>query len=94
MKKIIFLFAIIIVSTFAGNGVPGFTEGNGTAAKFSGPRGITIDVQGNIYVGDAPNNRIRKITPCSMVSTRAGNGVFGYAIYPAIPINLSNAFSN
>jgi DNA-binding beta-propeller fold protein YncE len=94
MKKIIFLFAIIMVSTFAGNGVPGFIEGSGTDAKFSGPRGIRIDAQGNIYVAAATNNRIWKITPSAMVSTRAGNGVFGYAIYPAVPVNLSNVFSH
>lgn len=50
-----------IVSTVAGNGIPGFAEGSGRNAEFRFPTGIEIDKAGNIYVADSGNNRIRKI---------------------------------
>jgi sugar lactone lactonase YvrE len=49
----------------------GNQDGTGTAARFSGPVGITIDASGNLYVTDA-GTRIRKITPAGVVSTLAG----------------------
>jgi sugar lactone lactonase YvrE len=66
------------VTTFAGNGAAGFANGQGAAASFSQPGGITTDSQGNVYVSDSFNNVIRKITPDGTVSTFAGNGNIGY----------------
>jgi len=66
------------VSTFAGNGSAGFADGNGTSAQFNSPFGIDIDRDGNIYVADYDNHRIRKITPDGLVSTLAGNGNQGF----------------
>ncbi len=63
-----------IVSTFAGNGVAGSTDGTGTAAKFNWPSGLTIDQSGNIYVADLFNFKVRKITPAGVVTTFAGTG--------------------
>lgn len=64
------------VSTIAGNGVYGFADGNGTAAKFGNPYGLTIDPAGNLYITDFYNNRVRKIANDAnhTVSTIAGSG--------------------
>lgn len=62
------------VTTFAGNGTAGLVDGVGTNARFNGPTGVTFDKDGNLYVTDARNNRIRIITPAGAVSTIAGTG--------------------
>lgn len=66
------------VSTFAGSGGTGFQDGQGTAARFNEPCGLTIDAQGNLYVADRSNHAIRKVTSAGLVSTFAGNGGSGY----------------
>lgn len=67
-----------VVSTLAGSGAAGFAEGQGALASFNEPAGIAVDSQGNVYVGDYQNQRIRKITSTGLVSTLAGNGSTGY----------------
>ncbi len=68
-----------LVTTLAGRTLPGAANGRGTAASFLHPTGITIGYQGNIYVADAGNNRIRVISPDGWVSTFAGKGLPGSA---------------
>jgi DNA-binding beta-propeller fold protein YncE len=50
------------VSTFAG-GSSGCSDGVGLEAQFNCPVGVTIDEAGNLFVTDAYNNSIRKVTP-------------------------------
>ncbi len=61
------------ITTLAGMvGVPGTDDGIGTAARFNSPQSLTIDLAGNIYVGDGENSTIRKITSAGVVTTLAG----------------------
>jgi len=61
-----------VVSTLAGNGTPGFTNAQGSAAQFNNPTGVAVDAGGNVYVADKGNHIIRKITPAGEVTTLAG----------------------
>jgi sugar lactone lactonase YvrE len=68
-----------VVTTLAGKSTKGSADGKGTAASFNHPDGITIDKNGNVYIADVGNNKIRKITPDGMVSTFTGSKIHGSA---------------
>lgn len=64
-----------VVTTLAGSGSMGYVDGNGSAASFKFPSGITADSAGNVYVADTDNQVMRKITPAGDVTTVAGGGI-------------------
>jgi hypothetical protein len=66
--------AVGTISTFAGNGHPGFS-GDGAAASnamFNSPRALAIDPQGNLFVVDYWNIRVRRIAPDGTITTVEG----------------------
>lgn len=68
-----------IISTVAGNGQPGYSSDGvaATASKLGEPAAVAVDSAGNFYIADTWNNRIREVTTAGIISTVAGNGVFG-----------------
>ncbi len=81
------------VSTIAGSGIEGFLDGDASVAQFDQPSSVAVDVDGNIYVADLLNNRIRKISATGVVSTLAGNGIAGYADGPGNNAEFNGPFS-
>ena len=63
-----------VVTTLAGSGSVGSTDGTGTAASFFQPIGVALDSLGNVYVADYGNGLIRKITQAGVVTRFAGTG--------------------
>jgi sugar lactone lactonase YvrE len=68
-----------MVSTVAGDGIPGSLDGAAPGARFQVPSGLAIDASGNIFSGDVGVPRLRRIGTDGNVSTLAGSGGFGYA---------------
>jgi sugar lactone lactonase YvrE len=70
-----------VISTVAGNNTNGWSGDGGPAiaASLSSPESVAVDGPGNLYIADAGNNRIRKVTPAGIISTIAGTGVSGFS---------------
>ena len=66
------------VITIAGTGVLGSLDGSISVATFNYPSSIVEDSQGNLFVCDQSNHKIRKIDTNGIVSTFAGTGVGGF----------------
>lgn len=60
------------VYTLAGGARAGYHDASGTSALLNLPTGLTADGEGNLYVSDTGNNRIRKIDAKGTVTTFAG----------------------
>lgn len=71
------------VTTFAGSGVQGYTDGVSSIAQFGGGGYMCIDDSSNLYVADYSNEVIRKIDTLGNVSTFAGSGIEGNSDGPA-----------
>ena len=75
-----------VVTTLAGSaGAPGFTDGTGAVARFSSPRGITSDIlpggsslTPTLFVADAGNHAVRRVSASGATTTLAGSGAPGF----------------
>ncbi|MFF6952812.1 RICIN domain-containing protein [Streptomyces iakyrus] len=69
------------ISTVAGTGAAGFGGDNGPAAsaQLNCPREIAVDAAGAVYITDAGNHRVRKVTADGKISTFAGTGTAGFS---------------
>ncbi len=70
-----------IIHTLAGTGTQGYSgdHGEANAATLSRPRGLAVDGTGAVYVADAGNNRVRRISVDGVITTVAGTGEAGYS---------------
>ncbi len=67
-----------LISTLAG--APRLSDGGpATAAPLRTPIAVAVDAQGNLYIADEDDNRIRKVDPSGIISTYAGTGIPGYS---------------
>jgi uncharacterized protein (TIGR03437 family) len=68
------------ITTVAGTGQPGYSgdEGAATAADLYQPAGAAVDDNGDIFISDTANNRIRQVTPDGVIHTIAGTGAASY----------------
>jgi len=86
------------VTTLAGlAGQTGSIDGSGSAARFNGPEGVTLDGSGNLYVADSGNRAIREITPAGLVTTISSNASllpypFGVALDGSGDLYVSNIY--
>lgn len=83
LRKVV--IATGMVTTVAGvAGSPGFADGTGSSALLYYPYGMTSDGEGNIYVGDLDNHRVRKFTVASqsMTTVVGAPGNFGVVLGP------------
>lgn len=67
-----------LISTFAGSASNG-DNGAATLAILTQAEGIAGDSAGNLYVADAAQHRIRKITRAGVITTFAGTGIAGFS---------------
>ena len=66
--------------TIVAGGLGGGFDGDGgpaTAAQLGEPTGVATDSQGNLFIADRDNNRIRKVSPDGTITTVAGTGDYG-----------------
>ena len=69
-----------VITTIAGKGTQGFAGDNGPAitAFLNRPLDVAADTAGNVYIADYNNSRIRRVAANGVITTVAGDGLFGF----------------
>jgi RHS repeat-associated protein len=70
-----------IITTYAGNGIQGYSGDNGPAqsAELSSPQGISLNSTGDLFIADSGNSRVREVFAATgLIATVAGTGTYGY----------------
>ncbi len=82
-----------VISTIAGTGGYGFRGDGGpaTAALLSIASWAAADTNGNVYIADSDNNRLRRVAPNGTISTVAGSGSFSFSGDTGVAINAEIA---
>ena len=81
------------LTTVAGSDLVG-DGGSAAAAQVAQPEGMVVDPAGNLYIADAANHRVRKVTPGGDIGTVAGNGHPGFSgdNGPAVAAQLNQPY--
>ncbi len=76
-----------IITTVAGNGTQGFSGDGGlaTSASLGAPYDVAVDTQGNLFVADTLNHRIRRVDSSGVITTLAGNDTQRFSAEAAPP---------
>lgn len=82
------------VKTLAGGDAPGYADGDAATARFDTPCGIAVATNGDLFVADTGNNRIRKVTPDGQVSTVNLHATDGSSIEIYSPVGLAATHDN
>jgi RHS repeat-associated protein len=79
-----------IITTVAGNGQNGYAGDGGPATNARISAGwVAVGPDGSLYIGDSDNRRVRRVGPDGIITTVAGNGVYGYSGDGGPPTNAS-----
>ncbi len=83
----------LVVTTFVGQApFIGTTDGTGTAARFNNPDSLSLAANGDLFIADGSNRKVRKATAAGVVSTYAGTGVAGSMDGPAATATFGGVY--
>jgi secreted PhoX family phosphatase len=95
--RIRLVYADGLITTIAGNGVPGFSGDGGLAtdASLNFPKGVAYDNAGNLYIADQQNHRVRKTSLTALAAPQVNKtpfaNVFAYPNPTVGILNIMNA---
>jgi sugar lactone lactonase YvrE len=80
----------VVIAGDSADVLVGWRDGSGADARFSSPRGLTVDKLGNVFVADTGNHVVRKVSPAGVVTTVAGKPDVSGVLIGALPGQLNS----